>query len=166
MELSYAINAEEYIHDRGTRPDELAKAVHEIAPQVQFWYKEHTTIEDLDSLINHFKYPVGVEWQNLFYETIEEEMEDTDGQPWNYDFGHYSIVTAIDVDDDQITMVDPYFEFEETYRYFSLRWFESRWYDINPQPMPGHQTRDDRVSFIITIKGTPFPKLLGYKPLS
>jgi hypothetical protein len=167
--LTAAIKAEEYIDDRGTTPKELAQACAKITTKAQFWYKEHTTIEDLDALINQYKYPVGVEWQNLFYDSVEEEFEDTDGQPFNYDFGHYSVVSQIDTENDEIVMIDPYFEFEDTYRYFSLSWFETRWWDRNKVQDPDthhiKRIRDERVSFIITIKGTPFPKILGYKPL-
>ncbi len=168
-DIDNAINARDFIDERGTRPDELGRAVSIVAPQAQLWCKEHTTVEELEALVQLYKYPVGVEWQNLFYESIEEEYQDTDGHPEQYDFGHYSIVSHIDVEADEVVMVDPYHEFNDEYRYFSLRWFRSRWWDVNPikDPHTGHifAKRDEKLSFIITLKGTPFPKLMGMRPL-
>lgn len=169
QQLSDAINAHEFIEDRGTRPEELAAAVAIVAPQAQFWYKEHTTVEELEMLVHQFHFPVGVEWQNLFYESIEEELEDTEGTPHLYDFGHYSIVRYIDVENDEIIMMDPYMEFSERDRYFSLQWFLTRWWDYNQikDPVGGriYSKKDDRLSFILTLKGTPFPKVIGMRPL-
>ncbi|MEP7166494.1 MAG: C39 family peptidase [Candidatus Woesebacteria bacterium] len=169
LDIDKAIHAEEYIEEYGTRPDQLAAAVKVIAPQAQLWCKEYTSTEDLVALVQQFMYPVAVEWQNLFYDSIQEEYEDTNGHPEQQDFGHYSIISSIDPENDEIVMVDPYHTFNEEYRYFSLKWFESRWWDDNEtkDPHTGHiyAKRDRRLCFIVTMKGMPFPKLLGMRPL-
>lgn len=169
LDIDKAIHAQDFIDEHGTRPDQLAEAVRSLAPQAQFWVKEYTTIEELETLVNQYLYPVGVEWQNLFYDSIEEEYEDTNGHPEQFDFGHYSIVSHMDEEGDEIVMVDPYPAFNDEYRYFSLKWFESRWWDDNQtkDPLTGHiyMKRDKRLCFIVTLKGMPFPKILGMKPL-
>lgn len=167
-EITRAAKAEQTIEELGTRPDQLAQAVQILAPQAQLWVKEYTTAEELEALVKQFQYPVGVEWQNLFYDSIEEESDDTDGKPQNYDFGHYSIVSHVDVEADEVVMIDPYFLFRDDYRYFSLQWFLSRWWDVNQiKDAHGHYQykRDERLCFLVTLKGMPFPKLFGMRPL-
>lgn len=167
-EIAQAAGITDTIQEHGTRIDHMAKAIQSRVPEAQIWAKEQTSREDLEQLISLFGYPVGVEWQNLFYSSIEEEWEDTNGQPAQHDFGHYSIVNFVDPEADEIVMIDPYHEFTDRYRYFSLRWFESRWWDYNEITSSDHHTavkKDSRLSFIVTIKGMPFPKMLGYKPV-
>lgn len=165
-ELTRVINAESFIHDRGLRVDELARATSIVAPNTQFWYKDHSLTDDLVTLVRDFQWPTGVEWQNLFYNTVEEEYEDTEGE--QYDFGHYSVVVAIHPEENLIVHADPYPEFAGQNRYFSLDWFESRWWDVNPVTLFGktEEVLDERMMFVITQKGTFFPKALGMKPLS
>jgi hypothetical protein len=164
--LASAIGAETFIEQRGMRIDELAKAVHLTSPDVQFWYKTESTIEELEAIVSQFGYPVGIEWQSLFYETPEEEAEDTQGE--SYDFGHYSVVRYVNTTDDEIVIADPYMEFADRDRYFSIQWFEERWWDTNELQEDGtiRWVRDDRAMFIIVPKGLYFPKLLGLRPLS
>lgn len=163
--LTKAAGATQTIAEYGVRVDELAKAVHHLFAQAQFWVKHQTTVTELQTLCQEYGYPVGVEWQNLFYDSEEEEYEDTEGE--NYDFGHYSIVKSVDIDNDEIVMIDPFEEFSKSDRYFSLDWFTERWWDFNRVEINGlvRQRKDDHTSFIVTQKGVYFPKTLGMQPL-
>ena len=164
--LTSVLQAENFIHDRGLRIDELARAVTLVAPDAQFWFKEHSETNDLVTLVQDFQWPTGVEWQSLFYESIEEEYEDTEGEA--YDFGHYSVVVDIRPEENLIVHADPYPEFAFKNRFFSLDWFESRWWDKNEVIRFGHKESvlDERMMFVITQKGAYFPKALGMTPLS
>lgn len=134
---------------------EMGKAVSVVAPQLGFWYKEHSVIEDLELIIGGYKYPVGVEWQGVFY-------EDDDG-----DIGHYSVVTNIDRANKIITLSDPYGRFAGTDRSFHIDEFESRWWDENEvwdEAIGGRRlVRDEKMMFIVTPKFETFPYSLGMK---
>lgn len=162
-QLSAAIEADAFIQDRGLRVDELATIIKQIRPDLQFWYKNRATVDDLATIVHEYHYPVGVEWQGLFYDTPEDEYEDTGGETW--DFGHYSIVRSIDPENDLIVLRDPYGKYAHQDRFFSLKWFESRWWDENEVLIQSYPTtlRDERMMFVVTHKGTPFPKWLDMK---
>src|SRR5687767_4068000 len=64
--IAEAGGALETIEVHGMRVDQLAHAVHKLAPDVAFWIKFHSRINDLIMLIQNYHYPVGVEWQGLF----------------------------------------------------------------------------------------------------
>src|SRR5687768_5111221 len=51
------------IETHGTRVDQLAKAVHNFAPNARLWYKEKATVDDLEYVLDKCKLPVAVEWQ-------------------------------------------------------------------------------------------------------
>jgi transcriptional regulator with XRE-family HTH domain len=159
--LTHAIHADQMIEDRGLRVDELAKIIRISQPTLQFWYKDHSTIQDLDTLVHVYHYPVGVEWQGLFYDSPEEEAEDLGDETGQ--FGHYSIVADVEIADDLIVLRDPYREFSRQDRFFSLKWFVSRWWDENENTINSYplMIRDDHMIFIITPKGAYFPKSLG-----
>ena len=36
-----------------------------------FWQKRNTKISDVDLVVNKYRFPVGVEWQGVFYEDEE-----------------------------------------------------------------------------------------------
>ncbi|HET9588306.1 MAG TPA: hypothetical protein VFO91_05925, partial [Anaerolineales bacterium] len=97
-QITEAAGAAHTIALLGTRVDQLAKAVHELAPGARLWYKEKATPEDLEYVLDVCKFPVGVEWQGLF-----EDMDDDDE-----DYGHYSIISHIDKVKDELIVVDPY----------------------------------------------------------
>lgn len=158
--LARTIHAEDFIADRGLRIDELARIISLARPDMQFWYKDHASVQDLAALIHTFHYPVGVEWQGLFYDSPEEEAEEGEEEG---DYGHYSVVVDINVADDIIVIRDPYREFSRHDRFLSLQWFLGRWWDENEMEIH-HYTRvvrDEQMMYIITPKGTFFPKSLG-----
>lgn len=161
-EITHFARVEHRIEEHGTSVLDLARAVRYGFPQVQFWYKDHARVEDLETLVHDFHYPVGVEWQGLFYDTAEEEEEAVD-QGATADFGHYAVVKHIDREQDIILVTDPYHSFANQDRFFDLSWFVERWWDDNEISANGYTrfVRDSRMMFIVTPKGTYFPKLLG-----
>ena len=70
-EITEAAGATRTIETHGTRVDQLAKAVHELAPIAKLWYKENAGPDDLEYVLDTCKCPVGVEWQGLF-----DDMDD------------------------------------------------------------------------------------------
>jgi hypothetical protein len=165
-QLAAAVGADDFIEERGMRVDELATSIKKVFPEVQFWYKDQTTNEELETILQTFQSPVGVEWQGLFYSTPEEEEEDIEDDDEMPDFGHYSVVKSIDIENDTITLIDPFRDFADQDRIFSLEWFESRWWDANLRKVDGYmqKVRDERMIFVLTRKGTYFPKMMEMTP--
>ena len=105
--------------------------------------------------------PVVINWQGLFYDTVEEEDQfNPDGE-----HGHYSLVVDIDIENDSITTSDPFPEYNAKPRVFSLRWFLTRWWDVDHMHDPKvgvlksfHTTH---FLFIVAPKSATFPKKLG-----
>lgn len=163
-----AARASKTIKKYGVSPDQLEQAAATLCPQLTFWFKEKTNINDLDDLIHSYHQAVGINWQNLFYDSYAEEKRlDPRG-----DHGHYSVVIGIDRQKNIISLVDPYFTFKENVRHFSYRWFLKRWWDKaktplkNPKTGYNYQVYTKRLSFILTPKNATFPKRLHYQPAS
>lgn len=116
---------------------------------ITFWRKSGASIANLDTVINKYNWPVGVEWQGVFY-----EFEDEDN-------GHYGVVTSIDKQAGLIRISDPFPEFSGVDRKFKINFFAKRWWDINF--VRGREIKDKRVMFVITPKGESWPKKLGMK---
>lgn len=151
----------------GMRPNYMADAVMKLAPDCQFWFKQHATSRDLSLLVNTYKWPVGVNWQNLFYATPEEELDDTDGNVGKYDFGHYSVVVGINEEKDQLIVADPFHEYSSKPRLFSLKWFKKRWHDdshiIDRKTKKKDSIWTKRFIFVVAPKDATFPKKLRMK---
>ncbi len=149
----------------GARPDQLARAVEILAPDLQFWFKQHATSADLDTLTHEYRWPVGINWQGLFYDTLEEEKkEDPEG-----DHGHYSVVIDVNKKNKTVTIADTYEEYySKEPRTFALQWFHKRWWDVDhikdkkTGKMDSIATK--KLIFIITHKDADFPKKLGMQP--
>ncbi len=156
--VAEAGGASDLIEKQGMRVDELSRAVRQLAPQTCFWYKDHSMIEELVRLVSDYDYPVGVEWQGFFEDTLEDESQDGD-------YGHYSVVTMADPEKQELVIVDPYKDFRSQDRIFSFAFFLSRWWDINdfPDTLTGKaQLIEDRqLMFVITPDKVRFPRLLG-----
>jgi hypothetical protein len=154
-EITEAAGATHTIETHGTRVDQLAQAVHELAPIARLWYKEHASLQDLEYVLEECKYPVGVEWQGLF--------EDMDGD--DDDYGHYSIVAHIDRAKDELIVVDPYKDFVDQSRIVRLSLFESRWWDFNEVKDPGTGEKafkkDEQLFFVVVPLSVSFPAGLG-----
>ena len=158
--IAEAGGAIDLIEQQGMRVDQLGRAVRQLAPQTCFWYKDHSKIEELVRLVADYDCPVGIEWQGLFEDTLEDETQDGD-------YGHYSVVTMVDSKRQKLVIVDPYKEFRSQDRIFTFEFFLSRWWDTNdfPDPITGkvRLVEDRQMMFVITEDDVTFPRLLGMK---
>jgi hypothetical protein len=159
--VAEAGGATQLIELNGMRVDQLALAVHRLAPQVQFWSKDHSTLEELIEIVKRYHYPVGVEWQGVF-EDPDEENDDTDkGESEEEDYGHFSVVTHIRPKKKQLIIADPYKDFISQDRIFSFSEFEQRWWDFNEveDPETGRKrlVEDYHMLFVIIPPGETFP---------
>jgi hypothetical protein len=170
--VAEAGGATDLIELNGMRVDQLAQAVYTLAPQVRFWYKQNSTLEELILIVSHYHYPVGVEWQGLFEdfdddEGSEEEDDEDDDSESEDDYGHYSIITHVNRRKRQLIIADPYKDYISKDRIFSFREFEERWWDtnevINPKTGRPHLVEDYHMMFILTPKRTIFPLKLEMK---
>ena len=154
-EITEAAGATHTIESHGTRVDQLAKAVHELAPIAKLWYKEKASADDLEYVLNECKFPVGVEWQGLF-----ADMGDDDD-----DYGHYSIIAHIDKVKDEIIVVDPYKDFVDQSRIVKMSLFLSRWWDFNEvQDLDTEEKtfkKDEQLFFVVAPLSVAFPVELG-----
>jgi hypothetical protein len=158
--VAEAGGASDLIEQYGMRVDQLARAVRQLAPQTCFWYKDHSTVEELVRIVVDFDYPVGIEWQGFFENTLEEETQDGD-------YGHYSVVTMADSKNRKLVIVDPYKDFQSQDRIFTFEFFMSRWWDTNDYPdrltEKKHLVEDRQMMFMITPNEVTFPELLSMK---
>lgn len=158
--VAEAGGANDLIDQLGMRVDQLDRAVRKLAPQTCFWYKDHSSIEELVHLVTDYGYPVGIEWQGLFEDTLENETQDGD-------YGHYSLVKMADSKSRKLVIVDPYKDFRSQDRIFTFEFFMSRWWDINevPDPLTGKDrlVEDRQMMFVVTPEEVTFPRLLGMK---
>lgn len=166
--VAEAGGARDLIELNGMRVDQLAQAVLHLAPQVRFWYKDHSSLVELTLIVSHYRYPVGIEWQGLFEDFDEDgDDEEDDSESDDDDFGHYSIVTHVDRQKRQLIIADPYKDYISQDRIFSFAEFEERWWDTNevtnPKTGRPHLVEDYHMMFILTPKRTIFPLKLGMK---
>jgi len=150
-DITEAAGATRTIETHGTRVDQLAKAVHVLAPGAKLWYKEKASPEDLEYVLNECKFPVGVEWQGLF-----DDVDDDDE-----DYGHYSIIAHIDQVKDELIIVDPYKDFVDQNRIVKMSLFLKRWWDYNEvkDPQTGKKVfkKDEQLFFVVAPLGVSFP---------
>lgn len=166
-EITAACGAEYTIHELGVTIDQLGLATQRLVPTAQFWIKNEADLSDIRFLLQK-SFPVGVEWQGLFYQSEEEEKEalenDDDEEA---DFGHYSVVTHMDDEMEELVIVDPYKDFKYQNRIIDYDMFLRRWYDVNE--VTDHRTgysenvKDLRTLFFVTPKGTFLPKDMGFR---
>ena len=149
-----SLRAENKIKDTGLVIKDLARAVRIVGKaRFTFWKKEDATIGDLDRIVNKYKFPVGVEWQGVFY-------EDEEG-----DNGHYCIITEVNKAKGYLKLSDPYKRFTGLDRKFRISDFEKRWWDSNEVNIPYSKIKklvyDRKLMFLITSKKEIFPRSLG-----
>jgi ABC-type bacteriocin/lantibiotic exporter with double-glycine peptidase domain len=153
-EITEAADATLTIESNGTRVDQLAKAVHELAPHARLWHKEKASFDDVEYVLNEKKYPVGVEWQGLF------EDQDNDDE----DNGHYSIMAHIDKVKDELIIVDPYKDFVDQNRIIKISLFERRWWDYNEvkdlETGEKYSKKDEQLFFVVVPLDVTFPETL------
>jgi hypothetical protein len=154
------------IEEYGTRVDHLGLASSKIAPHLQFWWKEFSTLDDLRFILSK-DIAVGVEWQGLFYDTEEEEEEN---EYEGTDFGHFSVIKFIDDDDDTMIFTDPDKDFPQENRIFSVPIFYKRWWDTEqvPDPITGRslKVQDTRLLFFVAPMDVEIPPEYKFKRFS
>ncbi len=154
--LVHSIRAQNKIKSFGMSVAELGKAA-KIAGRgsASFWRKNNAKVSDLDLAINKYKYPVGVEWQGIFYEHEDE------------DSGHYGIITRLDKKSGFLRLADSFYLFAGVDRKFKIKEFTGRWWDQNEISVAGTTRKrtivDNKVMFVITPEGESWPKKLGMK---
>lgn len=153
-EITDAAGATLTIALQGTRVDQLAKAVHQLAPHARLWHKEKAGFDDLEYVLNEKRFPLGVEWQGLFGD------EDNDDE----DKGHYSIVANIDRARDELIIVDPYKDFVDQNRIIKISLFERRWWDYNEvkdlETGEKYSRKDEQLFFVVAPLDVTFPETL------
>ncbi len=145
-----SIRADKKIKKIGLNIDDLRSSVKKLGKgKFTFWNKTGSTISNLSLIVNKYQYPVGVEWQGVFYEYA-------DG-----DNGHYCVVTRVNKEGGYLRLADPFFKFAGVDRKFKIKNFAKRWWDVN---IIGRKTvKDRRMMFVITPKSDTWPKKLGMK---
>lgn len=160
-QVTHAGGAAQSIVVFGMRVDQLMRAVNTLVPDVVFWYKNNASVADLMTLVRDHACPVGVEWQGLFQTDLSEPGEEESDE----DPGHYSVVLDIDEQKGLVTIGDPYPDFSDKPRLFTVAEFSERWWDTNeiPDPASGQliMQRDQHMLFIITPQGVTYPESLG-----
>lgn len=140
----------------GTTVWDLAHALTKIAPHLAFWYKDYSVIDDLSTIVETYHHPVGVEWQGVFGENEEQDVD-----------GHYSVVTHVNITEGFILLADPFSEFAGRDRKFSIIDFNRRWWDYNEIPNKysgiAESVRDERMMFTVTTSEANFPEIIGMK---
>lgn len=158
-DITLAANAVSTIETAGTRIDQLAQATKKLQPQYELLYKTNSRLEDIHLLINQFEIPVAVEWQGIF-DVPEEEDE-------NEDYGHYSIISHIDMIHKRLIVVDPYKDFVDQDRILSFSQFLPRWWDTNEFTNSVNKkvtVIDRRLLFIIIPQDHPAHQKISLKP--
>jgi ABC-type bacteriocin/lantibiotic exporter with double-glycine peptidase domain len=145
-----SLRADKKIKKVGLNVDDLGAAVKKLGKgKYAFWKKSGSTMSNLSLIVNKYQYPVGVEWQGVFYEYA-------DG-----DNGHYCVVTRVSKEGGYLRLADPFFKFAGVDRKFTLKNFQKRWWDVN---LVGKKSvTDKRMLFVITPKEDSWPKKLGLK---
>ena len=136
QEIAEAGGASNLIEMNGMRVDQLALAVHRIAPRLFFYFKDHASIDELVRVVNDYHYPAGVEWQGVFEDEDEDEYDEAsdgqvelleDGESEDSDYGHYSLVTRADRRKRHLIITDPYKDYFSQARVFDYAEFDQRW---------------------------------------
>lgn len=148
------LRAQRKIQIYGINVGDMGRAVNSLGKnKFVFWKKANSKVSDISTVIDKYKYPVGIEWQGVFYENQDE------------DSGHYSIITKVDQKTGFLRLADSYFNYAFGFggvdRKFKINDFTQRWWDIN---LVGRRNvKDVRMMFVITPKGESWPKKLGMK---
>lgn len=157
--------AEQTVEKVGIPPRKLAQAVKNIAKDLLFWFKNDATPQDIVFVLNH-NHPVGVDWQGLFY---NDENDEDPERLLVGDYGHYSIVSEIDIQNNKIVISDPYPDFARQDRVIPLDKFISRWFDYEVDPAATNPMqlgpKHTKTIFVVTQKENEFPQKIGMKTI-
>jgi len=149
-----SLRAQNKIKDYGMTVKDLAKASRIVGKRTfTFWRKSRAKVSDLDTIINKYRWPVGVEWWGIFHEYEDE------------DNGHYGVITRIDKKAGFLRLADPFWTFAGVDRKLKIKDFVKRWWDENEIKVSGTSRKrtvvDNKVMFVITPKGASWPKKVG-----
>jgi hypothetical protein len=122
--IAEAAGVQETISENGSRIDELGQAIRILVPGYELMAKYDCTLNDLETLVEEFGLPTGIEWQGMFV--------DDEGTP--FEEGHYSVVVKVDRDAESITIVDPERRSALVDGALSFAEFEERWWEENDVP--------------------------------
>lgn len=157
QQVTVAGEATDTIEEHGMRVDQLARAVQQLHPGIEFWYKEKSSLADIASIVSKEGYPVGVEWQGIFEVSAEAHDEG--------DYGHYSVITHVDIEKRLLVIADPYKEYANRDRLLDFGSFLSRWWDTNEviETVTGRAktVTDERMMFVVVPQGESFPMRYG-----
>ncbi len=156
------------IEKEGMVVAEMARAIKLIAPQMSFWFKTNSKMNEMREIVRNFDYPVGINWQGIFPD--EGEVKDYNDVGFqDEDEGHFSVVVDVDTRENYIRIADPYGRFAGNDRVFSIVEFEKRWWDedfeIDPRTKKKRYVYYPRMMFIVVPEGKIFPLGLGMKRL-
>ncbi len=163
-EIARAAGMSDIIHiAHGMRLDELNAAVQALFPDGSFTLlaKYHSSVDDVERIVDGFRLPIGVEWQGRFPRPDGSE----------YDQGHYSAIIGIDRDRNQLFIADPEDHNVLTREgVLAIDKFEDRWWEVDIVPKPGNSanprvTEMERLIFVVvTQRRVTALTELGFKP--
>jgi hypothetical protein len=153
-----SLRAQNKIRSVGLNVKDLARATSAVSNgNFVFWKKQGGRISEVATIIDKYKFPVGVEWQGVFYEDEDE------------DNGHYGIITEVDKSVGYLRMADSFSKFAGVDRRFRIKDFEKRWWDQNEVRVEGTSRKrtitDKKMLFVITPKNASWPGKLGMKKI-
>lgn len=152
------------VFDRGTRIDQLAKAVETLYPSEYILLAQYnSSIRQLAQLTDEYRLPVGVEWQGLF-----RWDDGTYSQ-----LGHYSVIVGVDQANGILKLLDP--EEQNTLTptgQISIKEFKRRWWEIDSIPYVDNPSavgklRTERLAFVLVRQANTQPFYeMGFAPAS
>jgi hypothetical protein len=160
--------------EKGLSKELLGKAINNSYPEMSFWIKNNADLADIEKMVRVYNYPVGVDWQGIFYEVGDANYPNTDitetgeEKVSKGDDGHYCVITDVDRTNDRIRMNDPYSDFYENDRFFKIREFENRWWDDRMDKNPDGSDKyvfEKRLMFVVVPKNVRLPEELGMTEL-
>jgi hypothetical protein len=140
--IAEAAGVQATISENGSRIDELGLAIEALVPGHVLMAKYDSSLDDLETLVEEYGLPTGIEWQGMFV--------DAEGVP--FEEGHYSVVVEVDRVAETITIVDPERRSALVDGRLSFGDFGERWWEENDVPSLG----DPDVMEVICNQGLLF----------
>jgi len=146
----------------GFRIDELSEAVASLNSEFIVVGKFDNTLEDLKRVLENLQIPVGVEWQGMFIDANGRYFEE----------GHYSVITAIDENNELIHIIDPDDTSAIKNGIIKTSEFLSRWWEMNSisqefENVTQEDIRNEGLMFIVVpLSKLAEIKLYGFEEIS
>ena len=156
--------------EKGLSKELLAKAVKNSYPELSFWIKNNADLSDIETMVRVYNYPVGVDWQGIFYEEGDENYPDTsvtetgEEPVCKGDDGHYSVISDVDRASNKIRLNDPCSDYYENDRFINIQEFLNRWWDDRMDKNPDGSDKyvfEKRLMFVVVPKKVRLPESLG-----